>query len=338
MICTKEINIVVLCITFFLSGCNSFYHDLEVSSAVDSLTSDITISYSQQSKQMRLSQLGRFGGSTYGYFSDQLPERIDVSWTTESGRKVHKTLIPPDNFDSIITPDNDGIVILFTQADSCSIAYDKELDGFFGFTEIIGESPQIRAQRLRSVNFLNKIMVGDFEYVKKEVAAEIRLNYMMVRSSMTPLSASLHFSSTKNMDITKYLLDHGAKPGGEMRWLASDGNIEALKLLHKFGGDVNYYLNGSGAYSPIIAAIDRGHINTVKWLVENGADVNKPIYNNLTPIYAAALNNELKIARYLLSKGANPNVSMSGRTWLPIDIARERNYTEMVELLSQENK
>lgn len=60
--------------------------------------------------------------------------------------------------------------------------------------------------------------------------------------------------------------------------------------------------------SPLNVAICKGDIETVKRLIEYGANVNK-VSGGLTPLMTAARYNKVEILKLLLEKGANPHTT-----------------------------
>jgi ankyrin repeat protein len=79
---------------------------------------------------------------------------------------------------------------------------------------------------------------------------------------------------------------------------AQNGDIKSIKLFHSLIPDLS--LN-----DPLIWAIEVGKFRMVKYLVEQGADVNPNLDEDLYPIREAIDKGELKILKYLLSKGAS---------------------------------
>jgi ankyrin repeat protein len=59
--------------------------------------------------------------------------------------------------------------------------------------------------------------------------------------------------------------------------------------------------------SPLFWATLRGHTEVVKYLLDNGADVNLKNHRNTTALHWAALNNYLEIAKILIEYGADIN-------------------------------
>ncbi len=103
--------------------------------------------------------------------------------------------------------------------------------------------------------------------------------------------------------------------------------------------------NNADVDSPLVGctglhlAILYGRVDAALLLVAHGADVNKPVHFDSTPLALCASSNGLsdedsvRIALALLSKGADPTLMDStGNT--PRSIAESRNKWKLVELLS----
>lgn len=89
---------------------------------------------------------------------------------------------------------------------------------------------------------------------------------------------------------------------------AAQGRTNALSLLIKSGGDPNTSLENG--ISPIFLACwkatGQSGLNCVRKLIEAGVNVDKPlIYNNTTPLHAAAISGNSKSVRELLKAGAD---------------------------------
>ncbi|MBF7093473.1 ankyrin repeat domain-containing protein [Flavobacterium sp. ALJ2] len=84
----------------------------------------------------------------------------------------------------------------------------------------------------------------------------------------------------------------------------------ALVVFTNVAQASEYKLFNNDTYSsydvnPLNVAICKGDIETVKKLIENGANVNK-FSGGLTPLMTAARYNKVEIIELLISKGANP--------------------------------
>ncbi|NDP27790.1 MAG: ankyrin repeat domain-containing protein [Flavobacterium sp.] len=62
--------------------------------------------------------------------------------------------------------------------------------------------------------------------------------------------------------------------------------------------------------APLIVAISKGELETVKQFIESGVKVNKKL-NGLTPLMYAARYNKVEIIKYLLQKGADRDIKDS---------------------------
>ena len=86
--------------------------------------------------------------------------------------------------------------------------------------------------------------------------------------------------------------------GGLLTWAAEEGRVDSLRLLVELGADVN---GKAGGTSPLHSAARAGQLDTGKLLVELGADVHArdPNYNN-TPLGFANYKGQRDVVEYLL--------------------------------------
>lgn len=122
------------------------------------------------------------------------------------------------------------------------------------------------------------------------------------------MTALMYFYN--NLDMVKYLVEHDADINiqnyqGEtilVKSLKSSEYFDVTEYLIQHGADVNVdALWGS----PLITACRYNTLETVKMLVENGADVNYFDRNDLTALMWAEKERRQDIVNYLLQKGAN---------------------------------
>jgi ankyrin repeat protein len=69
----------------------------------------------------------------------------------------------------------------------------------------------------------------------------------------------------------------------------------------------------SGAMSALLFAAREGHFDIAKMLVDAKADINLPSANGSSPLVIATINNQIKLAMFLLERGADPN--QADRFW-----------------------
>ena len=87
------------------------------------------------------------------------------------------------------------------------------------------------------------------------------------------------------------------------------------------------------AWSPLLSAASKGQLAVVKMLVEHGAnlDYQHPV-TKLTALAHAAYDGNEEMVKYLLEKGANPNIKMRGGVSL-VRAAGDEGHPEIVKIL-----
>jgi ankyrin repeat protein len=85
-----------------------------------------------------------------------------------------------------------------------------------------------------------------------------------------------------------------------LSFASNTNDIGSQKILNIF----------SVSPAPLVVAISKGEIETVKQFIENGTKVNKKL-NGLTPLMYAARYNKVEIIQYLLQKGADRDIKDS---------------------------
>jgi len=145
----------------------------------------------------------------------------------------------------------------------------------------------------------------------------------------------LHMAAMEGTtEIVRLLLDRGVKVdlrtsegATPLVYASLEGNTEVAKLLLDRGADVNNTAGFDGAGTPLMAAAKKGSLDTVKLLVERGADVNKGKGFWSNPLYFAADGGHRDVVIYLMKRGAQSDVMMTGGI-------KEKD-PEMAKLLSQ---
>ena len=103
----------------------------------------------------------------------------------------------------------------------------------------------------------------------------------------------------------------------------------------KEGANVNNKSGYNGS-TPMMVAAEYSHYAIVKFLIDNGGNVNyKDIYGN-TAIHKASSNGRLKIVRLLINRGANINTKTNGG-YTALMTATINDHKEIVSLLIENN-
>lgn len=89
---------------------------------------------------------------------------------------------------------------------------------------------------------------------------------------------------------------------------AAEGNPDAVMAAIRAGGDLNSHQTGKYAagYTPLHVAAEKGHLEVVKTLIQNGAVVDARDEEMNTPLLLAVRNNgTLGVVKYLVEHGAD---------------------------------
>jgi len=109
---------------------------------------------------------------------------------------------------------------------------------------------------------------------------------------------------------------------------AVDGNLHRLRLLHFAGASVNTRGN---CCLPLYLAAGEGRLEVVRYLLDEGADVNAREEFGDTALTEAVFNGQMAAVKELLFRGADVNAV--GDAGTALDIAINRNHTAIADLL-----
>ncbi len=122
-------------------------------------------------------------------------------------------------------------------------------------------------------------------------------------------------------------------------WLhvaASQGHLPIVKWLVEEGAELNAR-GGILGGNALNEAVSEGHLEIVRWLLENHAqmDVDEPEHN---PLFSAIQGGYSDIARMLIDSGIDTRVRYSGENMKDMDAAayaREWGRAEIAEMLNK---
>jgi hypothetical protein len=110
---------------------------------------------------------------------------------------------------------------------------------------------------------------------------------------------------------------------------AFKGNVEAVRLLHGRGGEIN-----SNGWTALHYAAFQGQTGVAKYLLDNKAEVDARAPNGITPLMAGVRNGHTDVVKLLLAQRADPNAKNdAGGTAL--QWALKGGNTDLAQLLKQ---
>lgn len=114
---------------------------------------------------------------------------------------------------------------------------------------------------------------------------------------------------------------------------AKVGNVEKMQEHYKKEGKYVLTQNNESGEVPIVSAAEYGHINAIKFLIDNGVSINMPdLFKHDNSLSAAARKGDLKTIQYLLENGADPKAEYS-RGWSAIRAAKYEKQFKAVNLM-----
>ncbi|MCL7037782.1 hypothetical protein MKW94_029556, partial [Papaver nudicaule] len=127
--------------------------------------------------------------------------------------------------------------------------------------------------------------------------------------------------------IDELVLEDGR---GSLHFAAAGGSLQVCKyLIETLKLDVDSK-DGEGC-TPLYHASAEGHFDTVRYLLEKGADPDASNVKNATPLHFAAKSGDTKIITLLLSRGVR--VDVASRDGTALQFAAARGHRDAVKLL-----
>jgi ankyrin repeat protein len=141
--------------------------------------------------------------------------------------------------------------------------------------------------------------------------------------------ATNNVETSQQQDEAKQKLLNMGTAYGEYDFIkaAANGKLDTVKLFIQAGMNVNVSIDETA----LLAATLRKKKNVVKYLVAQGADVNKGNYLG-NPLTAAARSGKYEMVKLFLDHGADINV-VTGNYYTPICFAARYGHPKVIQLL-----
>jgi ankyrin repeat protein len=115
-----------------------------------------------------------------------------------------------------------------------------------------------------------------------------------------PKERSSNLSSQQQQELNSQLLDAAR----------AEDNQKVIKLINA-GADVEARYRSLSAETVLMVSVLSGKMNTVKTLIDAGADINAKCYDGTNALMMAAIRYNVDIVKVLLDAGANVNAKHS---------------------------
>ena len=171
------------------------------------------------------------------------------------------------------------------------------------------------------------IRTGD----RDAVAAMLDRDPALLAATQNNVSAVMWAMYNGKRDIARLFVDRGAELS--FHEACTVGDLDRLRALLARDATLLDRKSADG-YPPVGLAIFFGHPAVAKFLIERGADVNAPAENaqRVAPVHAAAAACDRETMRMLLERGADPNARQQ-LDFTPLHGAASRGDIEMAKLL-----
>ena len=171
--------------------------------------------------------------------------------------------------------------------------------------------------------------------VKVQVELAFENGQAEVAKFISEYKADENTRNNKSHSTTPVKVEHGTDDDGEnnakdsesLLAAAEEGNIDTLRSLLEQGADINTC--NACSQTPLHRAAAKGNVDIVRWPLGRGVEVDS---QGWTPLHVASRFGHLEVSRVLLDHGANVNARKQNY-WTPMHLSTANGCLEIVKLL-----
>lgn len=157
-------------------------------------------------------------------------------------------------------------------------------------------------------------------------------------NSTTPL---IQASQNGHLEIVKYLIEKGANINTVVHLLktaltaaSQNGHLVVVKYLVEKGANVHEKESYRGRNTSLMLASENGHLEIVKFFMERVGNPEIKTTDGYTALYSACQEDRIEIVKYLIENGLNVNKIERYRSgFSPLMVASQRGHLEIVKYL-----
>lgn len=184
------------------------------------------------------------------------------------------------------------------------------------------------------VEMLRAARSGDIDGVKELL---LQNKQLLTARDWLGNSALIIAVNSGHESIAQLLFAAGVRP--DFHEAAAIGDTDRLRELVEEDGKLLDQVSAEG-FTALGLAAHFGHLETTRWLIDHGANVNEVSRHPLqvTPLHAALFGKQVETARLLIESGANVNIQRGGSGWpragwTALHYAAGFGFTELIPLL-----
>lgn len=174
-------------------------------------------------------------------------------------------------------------------------------------------------------------LYGGHQDIAKFLAAKKRTLDLYEASSLGDLEQVKQIVK-RNPETVKSFSAEGFPALGLASYLGQAG---VVKFLLDNGADVNAVAKNSTGFTPLTGAVSTGRKEVAELLVKKGANVNHQYEEGFTPLMEASASGNVDMTKLLLGHGANVNAKTKEKK-TALSYALEKEHQDIVALLKSQ--